>query len=144
LSQQITTQQSAQVLPTQGSLQIMPSSWIRDIQYNTMTYELKINMRGKWYGPWIITPWKYHKFITGQAVPVTTDTRRPARWGRGMGPSLGAAFWKYIKIGGVMVNITRRFAEFKAQIRPFAKGVKRRGVLGQRVAQKYNILGQIP
>ena len=143
MSQQTTVQQPSQVLPTQGSLQLMPSSWIRDIRYNNMTYELEINMRGKWYGPWIIHPWKFHKFITGQAVPITTDTHRPARWGRGMGPSLGAAYWKYIKIGGTRANITRRFAEFKAKLSPVSR-VSRKGKIGDRVLHKYQQLGVLP
>jgi len=80
----------------------MPSSWIRNVKYDSLTGELHLNMRGKWYGPWYIEPNTYLKFITGKAVPVTTDSRRPARWGKGIGPSLGAAYHKYIKIGGVV------------------------------------------
>jgi len=128
---------------TQGSLTIMPSSWIRDVDYNTLTGDLRINMKGKWYGPWNISQRTFNKFISGQAVPVTTDSVRPARWARGVGPSLGAAWHKYIKIGGRGARVVRGFRELKAKIRPFAKGVKKRGILGIRVAQKYNILGQI-
>ena len=142
MSQQVQTASSA-VQMTQGALTIMPSSWIRDIDYNTLTNELKINMRGKWYGPWYVSVRTFNKFITGQAVPVTTDINRPARWARGAGPSLGAAYHKYIKIGGIGAGVVRRLREFTAKVRPFAKGVKRRGLLGERVAQKYNILGQI-
>lgn len=142
LSQQIQTANTG-VQMTQGSITIMPSSWIRDVDYNTLTNELKINMRGKWYGPWYVSLRTYNKFITGQAVPVTTDKQRPARWARGAGPSLGAAWHKYIKIGGRGAGVVRRIREFTAKIRPFAKGVKKQGLLGVRVAQKYNILGQI-
>lgn len=142
MSQQVQTA-STGVQMTQGALTIMPSSWIRDVDYNTLTNALRINMRGKWYGPWYISLRKFNKFISGQAVPVTTDTQRPARWARGAGPSLGAAYHKYIKIGGIGMGVVRRMREFKAKIRPFAKGIKKRGLLGERVAQKYQLLGQI-
>lgn len=141
MSQQISIQSSVQL--AQGSLTIMPSSWIRDVDYNTLTNQLRVNMRGKWYGPWTVSLRTFNKFITGQAVPVTTDSRRPARWARGTGPSLGAAWHKYIKIGGLKAGVVRRVREFTAKVRPFAKGVKKRGLLGDRVVQKYNILGQI-
>jgi hypothetical protein len=83
-----------------GRISIIPSSWIRDHKYDVLTGELHINMRGKWYGPWFIDPNTYLKFVTGKAVPTTTDTQRPARWGMGIGPSMGAAYHQYIKIGG--------------------------------------------
>ena len=134
---------STGVQMAQGSLTIMPSSWIRDVDYNTLTGELNINMRGKWYGPWKISLRTFNKFISGQAVPVTTDTARPAKWARGVGPSIGAAYHKYIKIGGRGAGVIRRIREFTAKVRPFAKGVEKKGLLGQRVAQKYDILGQI-
>lgn len=87
-------------LKTRGRITIIPSSWIRNVKYNSISNELFLNMRGKWYGPWYIPPNIYLQFITGKAVPTTTDKRRPARWGKGIGPSLGAAYHKYIKISG--------------------------------------------
>lgn len=142
MSQQQTTQvqgyQSVQM--AQGSLTIMPSSWIRDIDYNTLTNELRIDIRGKWYGPWIVSPRKYMKFIQGKAVPITTDKKRPPRWAKGVGPSLGAAYHKYIKIGGFRAKVSRRIAEFKAKLNPAIKGIKVRGILGQKVTQKYTAL----
>ena len=121
----------------------MPSSWIRDIDYNTLTNELKINMRGKWFGPWFVSPRTYLKFITGKAVPVTTDKKRPPRWARGIGPSLGAAYHKYIKIGGVVSKITRRVREFRAKLNPSVTGERIRGILGREVSEKYKLLESI-
>lgn len=108
--------------PIQGSINIMPSSWIRDIRYDSTTSELYINMRGKWYGPWYTDSNTYIKFLTGKAVPVTTDKVRPARWARGIGPSLGAGYHKYIKIGGAVPPMF---------------------TLEQQIAQKYKLLAQI-
>ena len=105
-----------------GNIRIMPSSWIRDVRYDTLTGELHINMNGKWYGPWYVDEQTYIQFITGKAVPTTTDKRRPPRWARGIGPSLGASFHEYIKIGhgNPLVN-----------------------TLEQQVIQKYKLLAQI-
>jgi len=100
----------------------MPSSWIRDVKYNTLTGELNVNMRGKWYGPWYIDSNTYMNFILGKAVPTTTDSRRPARWAEGLGPSLGAAWHKYIKMSGTA---------------PMGMSLE------EQVAQKYKLLAQI-
>jgi len=81
-----------------AGIRIMPSSWIRNIDYNYETNQLNINMSGKWYGPWQVDLTTYNKFLLGKAVCVTSDDRN--RWRRGDSPSLGAAYHRWIKVGG--------------------------------------------
>ena len=148
MSQLVQQRDQGNVQLAQGRITIMPSSWIRNVDYNMMTNELRINMRGKWYGPWFVNQRTYNKFITGQAVPITNDSKN--RWARGLGPSIGAAFHKYIKIGGKRAKITRRFAELKAKIKPSVtrksqfRTRRYRQTLGQRVMEKYKALSRRP
>ncbi len=127
---------------TQGIVNIMPSSWIRNVRYDYMSGRLEINMRGKWFGPWFVSPRIFQKFIQGKAVPITTDSRRSPRWERGIGPSLGAAYHKYIKITGKSQRIGRYISEFGAKAgkaRYYVKPPLSRSLQGK-VTKKYRRL----
>jgi len=103
------------VVDQEGALTRMPSSWIEKYEYNNSTQVLTMFVQGgnryEWGG---IPPTLAQQILGGAAVCRTDDPTGQGRWWHGKHPSLGAAYWRYLRplgpgrrTGGSAVRPTR-------------------------------------
>lgn len=94
----------------------MKSSWIRSFAYDNRTQKLYMTVHtGKTYSWDNIDPMMASQILRGDASCTTEDPTGKRRWWISKNPSLGAAFWQYLKnfSGG---KTTNPFQEIAAEV----------------------------
>jgi len=90
--------QRLDVINIGGELESMKSSWIRSFAYDNRTKTLFMTVHtGKTYSFPNIDPIIAQKCMQGQAKCKSTGSTNKGRWWVNKSPSLGAAYWKYLR-----------------------------------------------